>query len=414
MVALKRWIACDSVPTARTSLGLSAALLMLSGCSTTAVESVHVTSTPSSITNTSGLYYLPKALFRIKLERTESFSVCEKKRDASGNEVAIDPAHQVKELVDVSFSLSYLDKVIVPDPDYAYTIAYDESVWSSDKLTVDVSDDGLLDRIHFKAEDTTDKIVLQVVELAEQAAKAFISFGEVSTSVTAASALQSGETCILARIEKDDPKIDLTASFDPLSRREIDHVNSAIKQRIQSDKLYLDIQKSRQPITDKSFPLAPANECSAGICYRPAEAFDLVLFTNNAEYDRTSIIIPTKDKIVGIPISRATFVEKTTTIDFEGGLLKQVDITKPSEALEIVSLPVEILKAIVAIPAELIQLKIDTTNKEKTLLDAQSSHIETQLKLLEAQEKLLEKQQEIIEKNQKTESPEQPEGMTSQ
>src|SRR3546814_1557053 len=87
-----------------------------------------------------------------------------------------------------------------------------------------------------------------------------------------------------------------------------------------------------------------------------------------------------------ITVTRAAFDEKTTTIDFEEGTLKQVDISKTSEVLEIVSLPVEILKAIVAIPAELIQLKIDTTNQEKNLIDAQKAHIETQLKLIEAQE----------------------------
>src|SRR3546814_19555736 len=85
-------------------------------------------------------------------------------------------------------------------------------------------------------------------------------------------------------------------------------------------------------------------------------------------YDRTSLLLPTKAKLVEIPVTRAAFVEKTTTIDFEEGTLKQVDISKPSEVLEIVSLPVEILKAIVAIPAELIQLKIDTTNQEKKLI----------------------------------------------
>src|SRR3546814_3040445 len=84
-----------------------------------------------------------------------------------------------------------------------------------------------------------------------------------------------------------------------------------------------------------------------------------------------------------------------TTIDFEEGTLKQVDISKPSEVLEIVSLPVEILKAIVAIPAELIQLKIDTTNQEKNLIDAQKAHIETPLKLIEEQELLRKKEEEI-------------------
>src|SRR3546814_19752613 len=82
--------------------------------------------------------------------------------------------------------------------------------------------------------------------------------------------------------------------------------------------------------------LSPASKCKVGICYRPEEPFDLVLFVDKAEYDRTSLLLPTKAKLVEIPVTRAAFVEKTTTIDFEEGTLNQVDISKPSEVLEIV------------------------------------------------------------------------------
>src|SRR3546814_19094053 len=91
-----------------------------------------------SVSGTSGIYYLPKALLHIKLERTETFSICERKRSKDGKEVAIDPMRQIKQLTTVDFSLSYVSKSVVPDPEYAYAIRYDESAWSSDKLTVHV------------------------------------------------------------------------------------------------------------------------------------------------------------------------------------------------------------------------------------------------------------------------------------
>src|SRR3546814_12720691 len=67
----------------------------------------------------SGIYYLPKALLHIKLERTETFSICERKRSKDGKEVAIDPMRQIKQLTTVDFSLSYVSKSVVPDPEYA-------------------------------------------------------------------------------------------------------------------------------------------------------------------------------------------------------------------------------------------------------------------------------------------------------
>src|SRR3546814_11267972 len=78
---------------------------------------------------------------------------------------------------------------------------------------------GLLDKVHFKAEDTTDKIVLKVGELAKEAAKAFVSFGEVAAEAKEAGSLPPGEECIKARTESVT-RVDLTSAFDPLSRTE--------------------------------------------------------------------------------------------------------------------------------------------------------------------------------------------------
>src|SRR3546814_18988068 len=119
-----------------------------------------------------------------------------RKRSKDGKEVAIDPMRQIKQLTTVDFSLSYVSKSVVPDPEYAYAIRYDESAWSSDKLTVDVSSMGLMDKVHLKAEDTTDTIVLKVEELAKEAAKAIVSFGEVAAEAKEAGDLQPGEECI--------------------------------------------------------------------------------------------------------------------------------------------------------------------------------------------------------------------------
>src|SRR3546814_19939185 len=79
--------------------------------------------------------------------------LCERKRSKDGKEVAIDPMRQIKQLTTVDFSLSYVSKSVVPDPEYAYAIRYDESAWSSDTLTVDVSSMGLLDKVHFRSEE---------------------------------------------------------------------------------------------------------------------------------------------------------------------------------------------------------------------------------------------------------------------
>src|SRR3546814_18588535 len=80
-----------------------------------------------SVSGTAGIYYLPKALLHIKLERTETFSICERQRSKDGKEVAIDPMRQIKQLTTVDFSLSSVSKSVVPAPEYAYAIRSDRS-----------------------------------------------------------------------------------------------------------------------------------------------------------------------------------------------------------------------------------------------------------------------------------------------
>src|SRR3546814_20861387 len=101
-------------------------------------------------------------------------------------------------------------------------------------------------------------------------------------------------------------------AFDPLSRTEIESVNAAIKSRAAGKSLTIDVQQSRQPIGNT---LAPASKCKVGICYRPEEPFDLVLFVDKAEYERTSLLLPTKATLVEIQVTRAAFVEQTTPIE---------------------------------------------------------------------------------------------------
>src|SRR3546814_7193164 len=80
-------------------------LSSLIACSTDCVVASHVPKATMSVSGTSGIYYLPKALLHIKLERTETFSICERKRSKDGKEVAIDPMRQIKKLTNVDLSL---------------------------------------------------------------------------------------------------------------------------------------------------------------------------------------------------------------------------------------------------------------------------------------------------------------------
>jgi hypothetical protein len=72
------------------------------------------------------------------------------------------------------------------------------------------------------------------------------------------------------------------------------------------------------------------------------------------------------------------FAKRDFDTEFKDGLLISHKEERPSEALSIVAIPYDIIKAAISVPADIIPLKVDYRNKETTL-------IETQTKLLQAQ-----------------------------
>lgn len=54
------------------------------------------------------------------------------------------------------------------------------------------------------------------------------------------------------------------------------------------------------------------------------------------------------------------------------------DTNKPSEVLEVVRLPVKILKAVISIPTELIKLRIDYSTEQKNLEDVYAKQLQSE------------------------------------
>ena len=86
------------------------------------------------------------------------------------------------------------------------------------------------------------------------------------------------------------------------------------------------------------------------------------------EVQRINVTLPNKIVIGKVNIDRTMFVNQVTTIDFDDGMLRKIDIDKPSEALAAIQIPIDIVNAILAIPAELIQFKSDISAKVRNCI----------------------------------------------
>lgn len=90
--------------------------------------------------------------------------------------------------------------------------------------------------------------------------------------------------------------------------------------------------------------------------------------------------------------TRALLVQKKVDLTVSDGVLTQIDVDKKSEMLAIVSLPVDILKAIASIPAELLNVKVTQLGNEQKLTQAQIDLLKAQIELIKQNKALLDAQ----------------------
>jgi predicted nucleic acid-binding Zn-ribbon protein len=125
------------------------------------------------------------------------------------------------------------------------------------------------------------------------------------------------------------------------------------------------------------------------------------------------ILIPDYSPIVKIPLSRSLLGRTKYSLTLNHGILTDYHAEHPSPILEIVKVPFSISEAIIKLPTEILQLKIDYSSKAQALAKQQTEYQETlkamaekknglstydeQVKALEQEKAILQLQKEITE-----------------
>ena len=117
--------------------------------------------------------------------------------------------------------------------------------------------------------------------------------------------------------------------------------------------------------------------------------FGTCTLSNVAAYsDGTTVMVADPASTFVADNSRGVFVKKRVDFVIADGVLTGVEVEKQSELLAIVSLPVDILKAIASIPGEILSVKIKQLSDEKGLTAAQSDVIKAQIDLIKQKQAL--------------------------
>lgn len=345
---------------------LSACLVLLAGCGGV-VSSRHVTTT-STIKDpfpANAYYFLPLIKVRLIAEGTSA------------------PTER-------ACTLTLKETLTEPDPRYMFSLSHLSDIFADDQVTITLAANGLLTKVETTSEGKAGQVLLKLAELAKEIMKA--SAG-LPTDVKALD------------LKKEPFHYDVI--LDPTDAKAVGALNEDLNKR--GCNLLIDVRppefpsatgvaqsetQTPRPAGGTSNPNDPPTAVRNGIFYRPALPYIISFKTKDesraTESIRTAqtIYLPNAAPVLAFDIKRPAFVKFTQTVEFENGMLKSSSVTKPSEAVGFVSIPVELAKSIVAIPSELFKFRVETIQGEVGVLEAQR-------KLLEAQRQLLEKQGEL-------------------
>lgn len=295
---------------------------------------------------------------------------------------------------DAGVSVLAREPILTPDADQTFRLQYSPSALAGDDLKIEVDPStGFLKTSTIITQDQTAQIVTDL-------AKGFTGLAE-SQPTTGSDPLQTAGAEMIARLF-----LDPGANTDSV-RAKINEQLTAYKQHALASGKCKSNPKSKDQIKpaictldltpDMVFletpkmtraPLAGAARCQKGLCYRQNRPQSLQLRAPNGKLVETVLLIPNGAPIESVAISRSAFVKKETTTTFENGFLISHQVKKPSEAAELAKLPFSAGKAALSAVGEVVQLKLDVTNKEKELITAEKEKLNAQAEAAKAAQAL--------------------------
>ncbi len=300
-----------------------------------------------------GRYYLPRTIFNVK--------------------ATVDPTTH-------SPSLS-VTKSVEADPRIPLSYRFDLSSIADDTLEVDTDESGLITSLSSDTTDESGNIVLKIADI-------------VFTSLT------GGATAPNDRALPTDAltsAYSFGASYDPLDAIQSAAVNWGLARAN-----FCILVNEEAQVTN------PANECSSlptrkssgvqavstyvsnlsGIYYRKAVATPVKILRRSDTKSPWETIFVGNEQIFdqsvlyNIQINRTAFVDKKYNITFTNGSLQKVTVSKPSEVLAGLQIPLTIAKIVFAIPLSGLQQNTNLINAQTSLANAQASYINAEKSLI--------------------------------
>ena len=280
-----------------------------------------------------------------------------------------------------------LTSEMIADTDNLLSLNYIPNPLMSDDIKYAVNAKGLLETVNITTEDRTNAITIKLAE----APKAILN----TPNVTDREMLQAAN---IVKIKDFSAEFLLKASLllhDPVSIK----WNLLLLNDLGIDEnpknLSADFSIKTTNIVKHSVELSSlitgdknsTNKEIDGILTRPMKYISVELSTNltGRNEDKLlplNILVADIDKLIVVPVKRTAFVKRINKIGIQDGIIISNEITNPSSVEGFISIPINIAKAIISIPGQLLQFRFDNTKKseqfEKEKLAYQQSLLATQ------------------------------------
>jgi hypothetical protein len=243
----------------------------------------------------------------------------------------------------------------LPDASAYFSLDHVSSAFATDELVIDVGNDQLLDRVYAKTEDTTDEIVVEL-------AKSVSGVANFSLPTTT------------ARLKCTPPNQPFSHLIDPFNHQTWpDWFQGCLT-------LTPIAAFGAAPVSQKT---RPPEDCGKGVCYR-APVYYRLAFNFGASGNRETILPLLNDApVLSVSVNRSLFVENKINLVFDKGVLSKMEMTKPSSALAVAALPLNVVKALLSAPEELLTLRIKYSDAAKNDIEAEKALIEAQRQIEE-------------------------------
>lgn len=325
-------------------------------------------------------YYLPESLINIEVKLKIA--------------VTVDKTKKIIESAEVVEQEFVVTEETGSDTSQMYSLDYTSNPFHSDDIEFKTNDNGLLESGSVVTEDKTAAVVTQLIggvaDLSKSAALKSSSVPDVAADEPAIVVIQEYSKSFRERFYSlvtntvqvkdasapegtvgkgtsqkkvnDTPPLSSYTEFEwPL---QIEHPD-ATKPFSKKINFFLEVLDGDTFVHPDGGFTGKLN----GVLTRPKKTAKLQ-FKNDGHQligNPAEITVADLSQVYKVPMKRSAFVKREDSITLKDGYLLSHKLVRPSSYAGFASIPVDIAKAIVSIPAQLISIKIDSTKSQTTL-----------------------------------------------